>query len=229
MSRSASRNILAIDTSTRTIGLSIYDGVHVLNELIWTSRDYHTAELAPAIAELLAKTRMKSSDLGALAVALGPGSFTGLRIGLALAKGLALAQNLSLVGIPTLDALAAGQPVLSPRLAATLQAGRGRLAVAWYQPDEGVWKPSAPIEVLTPQELVDRIQSPTLVCGELTEEERRLLARKRKNVLLASPAQSLRRPSFLAELAWQRWQAGQVDDPATLSPIYLHYNQPIPG
>lgn len=224
-----SHNLLAIDTSTRTIGLSLYNGVQVLNELIWTSRDYHTVELAPAIAELLAKTRMKTSELGALAVAIGPGSFTGLRIGLALAKGLTLAQNLALVGVPTLDILAASQPAQQLPLAAVLQAGRGRLAVGWYQPVDSAWQSIRQIEVLTPHELSERIQSPTLVSGELTEEERRLLSRKRKNVILASPAHSLRRPSFLAELAWQRWQAGQVDDPAALSPIYLHYNQPIPG
>jgi hypothetical protein len=79
------------------------------------------------------------------------------------------------------------------------------------------------LEVLTAAELSQRIHSPTLVCGELAEEERRLLARKRKNVILASPAGALRRPAFLAELGWQRWQAGAVDDPASLAPIYLHY------
>jgi tRNA threonylcarbamoyladenosine biosynthesis protein TsaB len=109
-----------------------------------------------------------------------------------------------------------------------LQAGRGRLAVGWYQSANDAWQSIRPIVVLTPHELSEQIQSPTLVCGEMTEDERRLLSRKRKNVILASPAHSLRRPSFLAELAWQRWQAGQADDPATLSPIYLHYNQPIP-
>jgi tRNA threonylcarbamoyladenosine biosynthesis protein TsaB len=239
--------MLAMDTSTRTVGLAIYDGVHVLGELIWTSLDYHTVELAPAVSEMLARAKIKTSELGAVAVALGPGSFTGLRIGLALAKGLALAQNLPLIGIPTLDFLAAAQPLgaaqpLEPvLLVAVLQAGRGRLAVGWYQVVEGRWTrcsagagsllptSTSPTEVLTPQELSDRIQAPTMICGELTEDERRLLGRKRKNVILASPASSLRRPSYLAELAWQRWQTGQVDDPATLSPIYLHYNNPIPG
>jgi tRNA threonylcarbamoyladenosine biosynthesis protein TsaB len=178
---------------------------------------------------MLAKTRLKPAELGALAVALGPGSFTGLRIGLALAKGLALAQEIPLIGVPTLDILAAGQPILPLPLAAVLQAGRGRLAVGWYQAIEQEWKSASQVEILTPQELSERIQSPTWVCGEFTEEERRLLSRKRKNVLLASPALSLRRPAFLAELAWKRWQAGQVDDPASLAPIYLHYHDPIPG
>jgi tRNA threonylcarbamoyladenosine biosynthesis protein TsaB len=77
--------------------------------------------------------------------------------------------------------------------------------------------------------LVHSIQQPTLVAGELKEEERRALARKYKNVHLASPAQALRRPAFLAELAWKRWQSGQVDDPTSLAPLYLHFGDPIPG
>ena len=76
--------------------------------------------------------------------------------------------------------------------------------------------------------LNQQIETPTLVCGELSAEERQVLARRRKSIQLATPAQSVRRPSYLAELAWKRWKAGQVDPPAELSPIYLHYNDPIP-
>lgn len=229
MTRSRPQILLSIDTSTRQVGLAVYDGVQVLGEMAWISHDHHTVELAPAIAGLLARCGVNAVDLGALGVALGPGSFTGLRIGLALAKGMALAQNLPMVGLPSLDVLAASQPVEAPSLVAVLRAGRGRLAVGWYQVQAGGWKPAGRIEVLTPEALAERIQEPTWVCGELDDEERRLLSRKRKNVLLASPAQSVRRPSFLAELAWRRWQADQLDDPALLSPVYLHYNEPIPG
>lgn len=222
--------LLALDTSTRTIGIALYDGEQVLSEAVWTSLDHHTVELAPAVAQILAKSGVGVADLRAVAVAIGPGSFTGLRIGLALAKGMALVRHIQLVGIPTLDALAAAQPVHAAALAAILRAGRGRLAVGWYKvSEEETWQPSNQIEVLTTQELFQRIQGPTLVCGELSEADRRLLARKRKNAILASPAQSLRRPAFLAELGWKRWQAGQIDDPATLAPVYLHYHEPIPG
>jgi tRNA threonylcarbamoyladenosine biosynthesis protein TsaB len=85
------------------------------------------------------------------------------------------------------------------------------------------------VEVTDIARLVHSIQQPTLVAGELKEEERRALARKYKNVHLASPAQALRRPAFLAELAWKHWQSGQVDDPASLAPLYLHFGDPIPG
>ncbi len=221
--------LLAIDTSTRNVGVALYDGVRVVSESIWSSQDYHTVELAPAVAEILRRAGVNMVNLKALAVALGPGSFTGLRIGLALAKGLALALQIPLIGIPSLDALAAAQPVKEIPLVAALQAGRGRLAIGWYHNESGTWRPHGQAEFVEVQKLARRIRQPTLVCGELTEGQRRILGRKRKNVILASPAQSLRRPSFLAELAWRRWQTGQVDDPATLSPIYLHVGDPIPG
>jgi len=222
--------LLAIDTSTRTVGIAIYDGVQVLCETVWSSRDYHTVELAPAIGETLSRARVKMADLKLLAVAAGPGSFTGLRIGMALAKGIALARHLPMIGIPTLDIVAESQPVSAGLpLVAILQAGRGRLAVGWYSAASGDWQLSAPIEVLDIIRLTRRIHEPTLVCGELNEEERHSLARKYKNVILASPAHSIRRPSLLAELAWKRWQSGHLDDPATLSPTYLHIGVPIPG
>lgn len=221
--------LLAIDTSTRVVGVALYDGVRVLSEEVWASQDYHTVELAPAVAQTLNRVGISVSDLSALAVALGPGSFTGLRIGLSLAKGMSLVEQIPIVGVPTFDILVESQPVRDAVLVSVLRAGRGRLAVGWYQPEGDKWQSINKIEVLTPEELSRLINEPTLVCGELNEEERRLLGRKWKNVILASPAQSLRRPSFLAELGWQRWQAGQVNDPATLVPIYLHPSATIPG
>jgi tRNA threonylcarbamoyladenosine biosynthesis protein TsaB len=222
--------LLALDTSTRNIGIAIYDGVQVLCEYIWTSHDYHTVELAPAIVDTLSRAGVSLQDLKFLAVATGPGSYTGLRIGMALAKGMALARHLPMIGIPTLDILAESQPV-SPgfSLAAILQVGRGRLAIGWYIPNDGRWELNPPIQVMDVHTLSRQIREPTMICGELNEEQQHTLARKYKNVILASPAHSVRRPSMLAELAWKRWQAGDVDDPATLSPTYLAIGVPIPG
>ncbi|MGQ9833593.1 MAG: tRNA (adenosine(37)-N6)-threonylcarbamoyltransferase complex dimerization subunit type 1 TsaB [Candidatus Villigracilaceae bacterium] len=214
--------LLAIDTSTAQVGLALYDGVQVHGELLWHSRHHHTAELAPALSELLARTGITMGEIQAVGVALGPGSFTSLRVGLALAKGLALARHLPLIGIPTLDALAAAQPLRDMPLAVVLQAGRGRLAVGWYHVTENGWQAQGPARTSTVEILAEEISRPTLVCGELTAEERQRLSRKRVNILLASPAQSARRPAFLAELAWKRWQNGQVDGAANLAPIYLH-------
>ena len=220
--------LLALDTSTRMVGIALYDGVQVLSEFSWTSRDNHSVELAPAVVEMMVKAGVKPEHLTALAVAIGPGSFTGLRISLALAKGIAYVNHIPLIGIPSLDILAAAQPVHAETLAAVLRAGRGRLAVGWYRALGGEWQPDGKAETLTPLELNQRIHGPTQVCGELNEDDQRLLRRKRINVILASPAQSIRRPAYLAELGWRRLMAGQIENPATLTPIYLHHGVPIP-
>jgi tRNA threonylcarbamoyladenosine biosynthesis protein TsaB len=219
--------LLAVDTSTRRIGLALYEEDGVLHEAVWSSPNYHTMQLAPAVEEALAKAGFAITDLEAIAIATGPGSFTGLRIGMAFAKGLALARRIALVGIPSLDVLAAGQPLKQLPMAAVLRAGRGRLAVGWYQAGKKNWEATGQLDVFTAESLAEQLNEPTLVCGELAVEERRTLRRNRRHVILASPAWSVRRPAFLAELAWVRWQAGRTDDPTSLSPIYLHYNDPI--
>lgn len=219
--------LLAVDTSTAQIGLALYDGAQVIAESAWRSSQRHTVELAPAISELLRRCGLTMDDVRALGVALGPGSFTSLRVGLALVKGLSLARHLPLVGIPTLDILAAAQPPSKLPLGVAIQAGRGRLALGWFKSSKNGWQAKGPARVVTVEALADEIQSPSILCGELTSEGRQRLAAN-PNVHLASPALSMRRPAVLAELAWTRWQAGHTDDEASLAPIYLHVAGPIP-
>jgi tRNA threonylcarbamoyladenosine biosynthesis protein TsaB len=221
--------LLAIDTSTARLGLALYDGTQVLGELTWTSSARHTQELAPALCGLLERVGVTIDSLQSLGVAIGPGSFTSLRVGLAFVKGLALARHLPLIGVPTLDVVAASVPLADRKLAAVLQAGRGRLALVWYKPSENGWEAEGPASVTTAEELTEKIRKPVIVCGELTADDRHRLARKFKNVRLASPAQCVRRPGVLAEIAWERWQAGQVDAPASLAPIYLHVAGSVPA
>jgi tRNA threonylcarbamoyladenosine biosynthesis protein TsaB len=103
-----------------------------------------------------------------------------------------------------------------------IQAGRSRIAFGRYKHTKNGWQAESPARSGTADELADEIESPTHVAGELSAEDRQRLARKRVNVLLASPALCVRRPAVLAELAWTRWQAGTVDESASLAPIYLH-------
>lgn len=221
--------LLAIDTATRKIGIALYDGVQVLHEAVWQSPYRHTVELAPAIHDALSSAKSTMEDLSAIGLAIGPGSYTGLRIGAAVAKGLAFSLNLDLIAIPTFDVLAAAFPPDPDRqMAVVLEAGRSRLAVGWFTVEDGRWQQSREPDLLTPAEFGRSIQSPTLVCGELNEDLRKLVGRKHKNVLLASPAQSLRRPAYLAELAWARWQAGDVKAPETVAPVYLQTGENIP-
>jgi tRNA threonylcarbamoyladenosine biosynthesis protein TsaB len=221
--------LLALDTSNAQIGLALYDGAQILAETTWISQQHHTTQLAPALAGLLNRSSISMDLVSALGVALGPGSFTSLRVGLALAKGIALARRLPVIGIPTLDVIAAAQPVTKNPLVAALQAGRGRLAVGWYKASKDGWQSQGPARIVTADEMADEIKHPTLVAGEFSAEERQRLARKKVNIKLASPVQSVRRPAVLAELAWTRWQAGDADNVATLAPVYLHVADALPS
>ena len=223
--------LLAVDTSTPQIGLALYDGSQVLAESIWISKGRHSQELAPGVVYMLERIGASIDQVKALAVALGPGSFTALRVGLSFVKGLALANSLPVIGINTLDVIAASQ-ALNPSqpLVCVLPAGRGRLAVGWYawqNTSENHWSSSNKAVIMTAEALAHSITRECVVCGDLAPIERQLLM-DNPLIGLVSPARATRRPALLAELAFQRWQRGEVDDLSSLSPIYLHLADPIP-
>ncbi|MCC6146717.1 MAG: tRNA (adenosine(37)-N6)-threonylcarbamoyltransferase complex dimerization subunit type 1 TsaB [Anaerolineaceae bacterium] len=213
--------LLAIDSSTQVIGLALFDGSSIIAESIWHTRSHHTIELSPAIQQLLLRSDKKPRDLSGLGVALGPGSFTSLRIGLAVVKGMAMALHIPAIGVPTLDILAAAQPFSDLPMAAVLSAGRQRLAVGWYAVKGQRWVSEGLPTIMTAEELARQIHKPTYICGEMDVSTRQMLARKYRNVTLAPAPLCLRRPAYLAEITWERLQEKRTDNLATLSPIYL--------
>jgi tRNA threonylcarbamoyladenosine biosynthesis protein TsaB len=210
--------LLAIDTSTHQIGIACYDEGVLLAECSWVSGREHTAQLMPQLAALMRQIGRDRRDLRVLAVALGPGSWSGLRVGLSTAKGLALALGLPLVGVGTLDMLAyqfggAGLPVVP-----IIRLGRERFATS----EVG----GGPPRNTTLAALAGEIGKRTLFCGDIDGEVRTTLKQQLgERARFPTPAAAARRPAYLAELAWRRAQAGDTDDVATLEPIYL--GQPV--
>ncbi len=222
--------ILAVDTSTQAMGVAVYHQDALMGELTWSTSNHHSVELAPAVQFLLQRCKCAPQDLELLAVATGPGSFTSLRIGLAFIKGMSLSLRIPVIGIPTLDITAAGVPLNNELpLVTVLQVGRSRLAAGRYAvlPQAAMWKATDACEMMDFETLAGQFKKPTLVCGELTKTQRAALARKKKNVILSAPSDAVRRPAHLAELAFKRWRAGDVDDSANLAPIYLQVNDPL--
>ena len=221
--------LLALDTSTSWISLALFDGTSLLYEATWESQLHHTVELAPAIDRLFSQTGISYQDLTGLAVAMGPGSFTSLRIGMAFTKGIALALNIPVVGVPSLDVIAKAQPLDERPMIAVLHAGRKRLAYAPYHTQGNTWIAQEEPGVIDAKDLVKTIESPTLICGELSAEARIIIGRRWKNAIIIPPERCLRRAGYLAALAWERLQAGDVDDPVGLAPVYLSTTTLIPG
>jgi tRNA threonylcarbamoyladenosine biosynthesis protein TsaB len=165
-------------------------------------------------------------DLAALGVALGPGSFTGLRVALSVAKGLAVAHDLALLGVPTLDVVAYPHRWQSLPVCALVQAGRQRVCWALYGWPGENWQLEGEYRLSTVEEVAAAVaatERDTLIAGEMWPGTVATLQEKLGHgARLASPAATLRRAGYLAELAWQRYERGERDDPASLAPIYLH-------
>lgn len=218
--------ILAIDTATRSVGLALRDDHEIIAETTWRTSNHHTAELGPAIDELLKRAGVAPADLTAIAVATGPGSFTGLRIGMAAAKGLALSAGgrIPLVGVQTLDIVAAGQPHPDgiDRLCAIVQAGRGRVSAGMYGWSGAAWASPGEPFLATWEDLINRLEGLTLVGGEIDPAGREALAAAAGRAVIVNPAGCLRRAGYLAEIAAARLAEGLADNPATLAPTYLH-------
>ncbi len=215
---------LAVDTATATAGAALHDGAGVAAEVAWTGRR-RSADLAPLVDAMLRREGVAPRDLAGLAVAIGPGSYTGLRAGLGLAKGMALALGIPLVGVPTLDVLAA--PFVPPfadagaPLWAVLGAGRGRIvAVRYAAVDLGAGRVSTPLPAAVPAaEWAVGLRPPARVVGEVDAATRAMLAAAGLTVL--PPAAGLRRAGWLAELGRRRHAAGAEADPDAVAPIYL--------
>lgn len=207
--------ILSIDTSTRNCSLALYEPQRgVLAREFWTADQDHTAALAPRLDKLLGAGLSKVSGL---VVALGPGSFTGTRAGLSLAKGLSLANSLPLVGIPTPDALAHSQGVAPFPLYAILEAGRGRISVTPYSSAGGKWERSGEYRLTTLQALSQDVEGPAIFCGEINDPTLFLTQRSAGTVVFP---EVFRWPT-LSRLGWERLGRGEVDHLPTLEPIYL--------
>jgi tRNA threonylcarbamoyladenosine biosynthesis protein TsaB len=214
--------ILAIDTATDWVGLALHDGGSVLAELGWRSRRTQTIELAPALTQLWARTGVSAVDLNAVAVAAGPGSYTGLRVGMALAKGIALGHKLPLIGVPTLDVVAAAVPRQETDLIVVAHAGRTRLWAGQYRwIDKRGWESVGDPLLSRWEELIGRVQLPVAFAGEIDAASAKLVRRVNRSAIILAPAASVRRAAVLAEIGWTRWKSKRVDPADALAPIYL--------
>ncbi|PWH15297.1 MAG: tRNA (adenosine(37)-N6)-threonylcarbamoyltransferase complex dimerization subunit type 1 TsaB [Ardenticatenia bacterium] len=214
--------ILAIDTATSFAGLALWEEDHLWAEEAWHTHLNHSVELMPRIQRMLATHRLGVERLTAIAVALGPGSFTGVRAGLAAAKGLVLPYRIPLVGVSTLDVTAYPFQHSDLPVWAVISAGRGRIGAACYQRLEGAWRQVVAPQLTTFDALCARTHTPALFVGEIVAAEAALLHRRLGDkAVVPPPALRSRRAGYLAELAAARLANNDVDDAMTLAPIYL--------
>lgn len=213
----ARKYLLAIDTSTERAGIALFDGSLVAEDA-WLAGRSHTTTVLPRMAHMLEAAGITIGEIGGIGVATGPGTFTGLRVGLSIAKGLVLGGVPNLIGISTLDAIAEPLRDVRARVLALIPAGRGRLVWSMYANGHA----GAPVNGTRAEFLAGvTAQSTALlkVTGEIDDDLRRDLAQIPGHLdVVVVPDRQI----AVARLAWDRWQRSDVDDPARLQATYVH-------
>ncbi|MFU8819627.1 MAG: tRNA (adenosine(37)-N6)-threonylcarbamoyltransferase complex dimerization subunit type 1 TsaB [Desulfurivibrio sp.] len=213
--------ILALETSGRCGSVALVDQAGCRAEYSLQSSRTHSRRLLEAVARLMAECQVEWDQLDGIAVGLGPGSFTGLRIGLASAKGLVLATGKPLLGISSLDALA-GQGLPSPYpICALIDARKQEVFAAFYEEGEQLQRVGEYLAI-TPADLAARITRPTLLIGSGAELYRHLLQEKLGELArFAPPALFFPRAAAIGHLALTEWQRQNFLDPGRAVPLYV--------
>lgn len=219
--------ILGVDTATRTASVGVLIDGQVVAELSEGADGNHAASLLPLIDRALRDVGCRPADVDTVAVSGGPGSFTGLRIGLSVAKGLAWATGGQVVTVPTLEALARTATPYPGTICALLDARKGELYAACFDARGGGWQRLTPDALLTPETLLEQFPTPCVILGDAVVRYGSLLHDRlgSRATLLPFPAHAPR-GGMIATMAWERQQAGEPPaDLSAIEPFYIRRSE----
>ena len=211
--------VLGVESSGPRGGVALLEDGRTLGEAFFEAGMVHGREIAPAADRLLRAAGKGPADLGLVAVDIGPGSYTGLRVGLAAAKGLAYALGRPLVGVPSLDVVAAPAAGLGALLATATDAKWDQVYGAFYDVKNG--RPARNSEMFAerPEAFAARVPSGAIAVGDALERHAALFSAR--GAILAPRDLWTPRPSVVASLGLERHREGLSHDAATLVPLYL--------
>lgn len=219
--------ILGIDTSTPCGSIGLIDNDSVIAEYLLNIPITHSERLLDAIDHVLKQAGCPIVDLDGWAISLGPGSFTGLRIGVSAIKGLAFATQKPVAGIPTLDALASNISPTPHLICPILDARKGEIYTAFYRYGEGyVLRQLSPYQALSPQDLVKRIEGETIFLGSGVKTYGDYL-RNTLSALAIFVPDPLNLPygSVIAGIGLEKIGKNEVLNLSTFTPIYVRASE----
>ena len=218
--------VLGLETGSATASIGLVSGGRIVASAAHKVAS-HCADLPTMVDDVLRGAGMEIRDLAAVAIGIGPGSFTGLRVGLSYAKGLAIGARIQLVGIPSLDALAlCGSDSIAARPGMTicpiLDARKGEVYVSLYAVVTDALEKKESDSVVPLDEFASRITGEVLFAGESKATEAGALVEHHGGkASVIGAAEFLRRGSFVAALGAARVAHKDVDEVATLEPLYV--------
>ena len=225
--------LLAVDTSTSflTLGLCAREasapecGMQLLGELTFHAGRRHAELLFSSTRTLLEQCGVAQSELSLLAVTVGPGSFTGLRIGVAAWKGLAFGLNLPLIGVPTLDALTRLHPWHEETVSVMLDAKMGEVFCASYTYIHGRRERLRAAAALPPEAALAGLPPDTVFYGDGALRYAEIIHSQHPEARILSEALGAPRAAALASEAFYLYDAGDAGDAARVEPVYLRKTQ----
>jgi len=217
--------LLAVESATLSGGAALLDGDRLLGEITLNIAITHSERLMAAVDRLLADCGTAPAELGGLAVSIGPGSFTGLRVGIATVKGIAMALDLPVAPVPTLDALAARLPFAEAPVCPILDARKAEVYLSLYRWDGAGMAREWDYLALPPAVAAERVEPPVILLGDGIDACRPWLERLGPGVRIAPPAQRLPSAATVAQLGRDILAAGGGVSAESLQPLYLRLSE----
>ncbi len=219
---------LALDTSSKSNSIAISREGEILNEMAWQSSHNETVELIPNLVHLLKQSRVEADLLQTIFVAIGPGKFNSLRVGLGITKGLSFSLDIPLISISTLNVMAYPFADTKLQICPIQQASHNIIATAIYQ-QSNTWHCIRPAYLTTLELLYQQVEQQTLFCGEIDGEMANKIEEHLGHLAVIPKIPEISHAASLAALGWRRFIDGKQDNIATLQPLYLrspHINEP---
>jgi tRNA threonylcarbamoyladenosine biosynthesis protein TsaB len=219
--------ILAIETATVAGSVAIVDDTKgLIGEVRVDVKIVHAERLMPSIEWLLKSSNISVKEIDAFAVSIGPGSFTGLRIGLSTVKGFSYATKKPLVPVRTLDAFARTLPFCSRMICPVLDARKNEVYAALYKWKDRTCVKVMPETAISPKDLLNRIKEPVVFMGEGTKKYGDLIESVLKDHAIYAPSSKMSpSASTVAELAIEHIKGGITTDPVSLAPFYIRKSE----
>jgi len=211
---------LALDISSKINSISISKEGKILNEMVWSSSHNETVEIIPKLIRLLKQNQVKIDLLQAIFIAIGPGRFNSLRVGLGIAKGLSYSLSIPLISIGTLNIMAHPFANTKLQVCPIQQAGHNTVATAIYQ-QNNMWHCIKPAYLSTLELLCNGVEQQTLFCGEIDDDMANIIKQHLGSLAVLPRISTISNTASLASLGWEQFVNGKQDNIATLQPLYL--------
>lgn len=220
--------VLSIDSATESASCAILDNEKLLGEVSLNNKKQHSAVLMPLVDSLLKNLQLTIKDIDGFVISKGPGSFTGLRIGMSMVKGLSQGSNKPFVSVSSLDALAYNMAYTGGIICPILDALRDNVYTALYSFENGILVKNTDYMALHIDELIELLKDlnkPVTFIGDAVDKFRVKLQEGVLQVSFAPKHINLARASSLGELGIKLLEEGIYDDLYTSAPIYLRKPQ----